>query len=60
MSKTAVQFRHNGNDVAVFVDGGANLLTTLRAGIRRHRAEIRLRAGHLRCMHRARSTVSRI
>ena len=33
MSKTAVQFRHNGSDVAVFVDGGANLLTTLRDGI---------------------------
>jgi carbon-monoxide dehydrogenase small subunit len=33
MSKTAVQFRHNGNDVAVFVDGGANLLTTLRDSI---------------------------
>jgi len=33
MSKTAVQFRHNGNDVAVFVDGGTNLLTTLRDSI---------------------------
>ena len=33
MSKTAVQFRHNGSDVAVFVDGGANLLTTLREGV---------------------------
>ena len=30
MAKTALQFRHNGRDVAVFVDGGANLLTTLR------------------------------
>ncbi|NWG24335.1 MAG: (2Fe-2S)-binding protein [Pseudorhodoplanes sp.] len=33
MSKTAVQFRHNGSDVAVFVDGGANLLMTLREGL---------------------------
>jgi aerobic carbon-monoxide dehydrogenase small subunit len=33
MSKTPVAFRHNGNDVAVFVDGGANLLTTLREAI---------------------------
>jgi len=30
MAKTALQFRHNGRDVAVFVDGGANLLATLR------------------------------
>ena len=30
MAKTALQFRHNGRDVAVFVDGGVNLLTTLR------------------------------
>src|SRR6185503_15175315 len=33
MSKTPVQFRHNGRDVAVFVDGGANLLTALRDGV---------------------------
>ena len=33
MSKTAVQFRHNGRDAAVFVDGGANLLTALRDGL---------------------------
>ena len=33
MSKTPVQFRHNGNDVAVFVDGGANLLSVLRESI---------------------------
>jgi aerobic carbon-monoxide dehydrogenase small subunit len=33
MTKTPVQFRHNGSDVAVFVDGGANLLTALREGI---------------------------
>src|SRR6201995_2700737 len=30
MAKTALQFRHNGRDVAVFVDGAVNLLTTLR------------------------------
>src|ERR1700694_1143629 len=30
MAKTALQFRHNDRDVAVFVDGGANLLTVLR------------------------------
>ena len=30
MAKTALQFRHNDRDVAVFVDGGANLLATLR------------------------------
>ena len=30
MPKTPVQFRHNGREVAVFVDGGANLLTALR------------------------------
>jgi carbon-monoxide dehydrogenase small subunit len=33
MSKTAVRFRHNGNEVAVFLDGGENLLTTLRQRI---------------------------
>jgi aerobic carbon-monoxide dehydrogenase small subunit len=33
MSKTPVQFRHNGVAVAVFVDGGANLLTALREGV---------------------------
>ena len=27
MGKSTVQFRHNGRPVAVFVDGGANLLT---------------------------------
>jgi carbon-monoxide dehydrogenase small subunit len=31
--KTPVQFRHNGDNVAVFVDGGANLLTALREGV---------------------------
>ncbi len=30
MPKTPLQFRHNGHEVAVFVDGGANLLTALR------------------------------
>jgi aerobic carbon-monoxide dehydrogenase small subunit len=33
MGKTPVQFRHNGVDVAVFVDGGANLLTAIREGV---------------------------
>jgi carbon-monoxide dehydrogenase small subunit len=33
MSKTPVQFRHNGSDVAVFVDGGANLLSAIRDGV---------------------------
>jgi carbon-monoxide dehydrogenase small subunit len=33
MPKTAVQFRHNGSEVAVFVDGGASLLTALRDGL---------------------------
>ena len=31
--KTPVQFKHNGSDVAVFVDGGASLLTALRDGV---------------------------
>ena len=30
MAKTPLQFRHNGRDVAVFVDGGVNLLMVLR------------------------------
>jgi aerobic carbon-monoxide dehydrogenase small subunit len=30
MAKTALQFRHNGSDVAIFVDGGTNLLVALR------------------------------
>jgi carbon-monoxide dehydrogenase small subunit len=33
MAKTAVEFRHNGAEVAVFVDGGANLLVALRDGL---------------------------
>ena len=30
MPKTALQFHHNGREVAVFVDGGTNLLVALR------------------------------
>ena len=30
MAKTALQFRHNGRDVAIFVEGGTNLLVALR------------------------------
>ncbi len=30
MAKTPLQFRHNGRDVAIFVDGGTNLLVALR------------------------------
>jgi aerobic carbon-monoxide dehydrogenase small subunit len=30
MLKTPLQFKHNGREVAIFVDGGANLLTALR------------------------------
>src|SRR6476646_390970 len=30
MTKTPLQFRHNGRDVAIFVDGGTNLLVALR------------------------------
>ena len=33
MAKLPVQFRHNGDNVAVFVDGGANLLSALREGV---------------------------
>ena len=33
MSKTPVQFRLNGSDKAVFVEGGQNLLDTLRRDI---------------------------
>ena len=33
MAKTALQFRHNGREVAVFVDGGENLLNALREGL---------------------------
>ena len=30
MPKTALQFRHNGREVAIFVDGGTSLLVALR------------------------------
>jgi len=30
MTKIPLQFRHNGRDVAIFVDGGTNLLVALR------------------------------
>jgi carbon-monoxide dehydrogenase small subunit len=30
MAKTPLQFRHNGRDVAIFVDGGMSLLAALR------------------------------
>src|SRR3954452_20251028 len=33
MAKTALHFRHNGRDVAVFVDGGVNLLAALRDAV---------------------------
>ncbi|MEM7289088.1 MAG: (2Fe-2S)-binding protein [Pseudomonadota bacterium] len=33
MNKTPVQFKLNGSDKAVFVDGGANLLDVLRRGV---------------------------
>ena len=36
MPKTALQFRHNGREVAVFVAGGANLLAALRDGVGDH------------------------
>jgi carbon-monoxide dehydrogenase small subunit len=36
MAKTALQFKHNDREVAVFVEGGASLLTALRDGIGDH------------------------
>ena len=33
MTKIPLQFRHNGRDVALFVDGGVNLLVALRESI---------------------------
>ena len=30
MSRTALEFRHNGREVAIFVEGGTNLLVALR------------------------------
>ena len=53
MPKTALQFRHNGREAAIFVDGGANLLTALREEVGDHIAEIRLRSGRLRRLHGA-------
>jgi aerobic carbon-monoxide dehydrogenase small subunit len=36
MAKTALQFRHNDHDVAVFVEGGDTLLVALRDGVGDH------------------------
>ena len=36
MAKTPLQFRHNGREVAVFVDGGASLLSALRDEVGDH------------------------
>ena len=36
MAKTALQFRHNDHDVAVFVEGGDSLLVALRDGVGDH------------------------
>jgi carbon-monoxide dehydrogenase small subunit len=36
VAKTALQFRHNDREVAVFVEAGANLLTALRDGVGDH------------------------
>jgi len=36
MAKTALQFRHNDREVAVFVDGGTSLLTALRDSVGDH------------------------
>jgi aerobic carbon-monoxide dehydrogenase small subunit len=36
MPKTALQFRHNGREVAFFVDGGASLLSALRDEVGDH------------------------
>jgi carbon-monoxide dehydrogenase small subunit len=36
MAKTALQFRHNDHDVAIFVDGGDSLLVALRDGVGDH------------------------
>ena len=51
--KTPIQFRLNGEDVAVFVDGGANLLDALREAVGDMSRQVRLLAGHLRHLHRA-------
>ena len=36
MAKTALQFRHNDREVAVFVEGGTSLLAALRDGVGDH------------------------
>src|ERR1700691_3314138 len=36
MAKTPVQFRHNGRDVAIFVDGGMSRLSALRDAVGDH------------------------
>jgi carbon-monoxide dehydrogenase small subunit len=36
MAKTALQFRHNDHEVAVFVEGGDSLLAALRDGVGDH------------------------
>lgn len=36
MAKTALQFRHNDHDVAIFVEGGDSLLVALRDGVGDH------------------------
>lgn len=33
MAQTPVRFTHNGNEIALFVEGGANLLDVLRRGV---------------------------
>ena len=51
--KTPIQFRLNGEDVAAFVEGGANLLDMLREVGRRSLGQGRLLARHLRHLHGA-------
>src|SRR5580658_3122781 len=36
MPKTALQFRHNGREMAIFVDGGMSLLAALRDEVGDH------------------------
>ena len=49
--KIPLQFRHNGRDVALFVDGGDQSARGAARATRRHDAEVRLRAGRLRRLH---------
>ena len=52
MAKTALQFRHNDREVAVFVEGGDSLLSALRDGVGDHRpnsAAARVAAAPARC-----------